>query len=710
MVVSIFAVAGMSWAQEAEASTTINPTPDDTWMTNGTVYSVIRHGDYIYVGGKFGKVLSSPTGASFAARNLARFHADTGLGDPDWTPDVTGADMTKTQVYELAAAGENIWVGGTFGAVDGVARRNLAAVNASTGTVDQNVDPLVGPSETAGGVRAMAVSDTKVYVGGGFSGIDGKGRKNLAAFDFSGNLDAKWRPKTDKVVRGLDFSCDGTTIFATGSFRNAAGPDGVYAPREQVARFDTAYSSLHPWAIPAGKVGSEEVGSDLAVTCERVTVPFLGPNHLRSFRLDDGNMGTVAWDIKSGGDPQTVAMLGDDKLIVGGHFGQVQGGKRARIAQLNLSDGSLDPWNPGITGKDGAATIGPWDLLVDGNHLYIGGGFWEVAGLERTFLTRFTTSLPPASDTTPPETTIDSGPQDPAGGSAQFVFSSSESGSTFECSLDGEAFSSCTSPKDYTDLAEGEHTFEVKATDSANNADTTPASHTWTVVDATAPTVQPSAQSLVLSSTLGTNTVPVKLTWSATDDSGTISEYKLQQSTNGGDFTNVSISKTATSRILQLAPGNTYQFRVQAKDQAGNWSDWANGAKFTVSDHQESSSALTYAGTWTAETLSSAYGGSLNYAGSNGAKAQFSFTGSSVSWVAPKNADRGKATVWIDGVKDSTIDLYSSSDQPRKVVFVKNDLDASQAHTLEVQVLGNKNAASNGTRVDVDAFTVLSSP
>jgi trimeric autotransporter adhesin len=238
----------------------------------------------------------------------------------------------------------------------------------------------------------MAVSGTKVYVGGGFSGIDGIGRKNLAAFDFSGNLDAQWRPKTDKVVRGLDFSCDGTTIFATGSFRNAAGTTGVFAPREQVARFNTATGSLHPWAIPAGTVENGEIGSDLAVTCERVTVPFLGPNHLRSFRLDDGDKGTVAWDIKAGGDPQTVAMLGDDKLIVGGHFGQIQGGKRARIAQLNLSDGKLDPWNPGITGKAGAATIGPWDLLVDGNHLYIGGGFWEVAGLERTFLTRFTFS------------------------------------------------------------------------------------------------------------------------------------------------------------------------------------------------------------------------------------------------------------------------------------------------------------------------------
>jgi hypothetical protein len=402
MAVSMLAVAGTSWAQETEISPTLNPTPDDTWMTNGIVYSVIRHGDYIYVGGKFNKVRSSLTGTSFGVNNLARFHADTGVGDSTWRPRVTGADTTKTIVYELAAVGDNIWVGGTFGAVNGVARRNLAAVSPDTGAVDPNVDSLVGPSETAGGVRAMLVSDNKVYVGGGFSGIDGKTRKHLAAFDFSGNLDLKWKPKTDKQVRGLDFSCDGATIFAIGQFRNAAGSDGVFSPREQVARFDKASGALDPWAIPAGTNGATDVASDLAISCtpglERVTVPFLGPNHLKSFRLDTGDTGTVAWDLKNGGDTQTVTMLGPDKLIIGGHFSQIQdvnggpGIKRTRIAQLNLSDGSVDPWNPGIEGKDGAGTIGPWDLLVDENHLYIGGGFWKVGGLDRTFLTRFTFS------------------------------------------------------------------------------------------------------------------------------------------------------------------------------------------------------------------------------------------------------------------------------------------------------------------------------
>ena len=380
--------AGTKTHALAPASPTLNPTPDSTWMTNGTVYSMIRYGDYVYVGGNFTRAMRAPGGQSFAATNLARFNANTGVGDPTWTPDVTGTDMTTTQVYALAAAGGKIWVGGKFEAVDGVARRNLAAVSPATGVLDPIVDPIIG-SATSGAVRALLASSTKVYVGGGFTTFDGKSRSNLGALDFSGNVDPAWKPKASSSVRSLASSCDGATVFAGGTFRNAAGSNGVYSPRYSLARFTATDGSLHPWAIPAAVVGNDEGAIDLSVTCERITVAYQGPNYARSFRLDDGNSGTLAWANKCGGDPQAVAMLGPDKVVIGGHFSQIKRVKRVRIALVNLSDGSVVPgWSPAVEGH----WMGPWDLLVDENHLFVGGRFTTVGGLTQYNFARFTFS------------------------------------------------------------------------------------------------------------------------------------------------------------------------------------------------------------------------------------------------------------------------------------------------------------------------------
>jgi hypothetical protein len=91
-------------------------------------------------------------------------------------------------------------------------------------------------------------------------------------------------------------------------------------------------------------------------------------------------------------------------------------------------------------------------------------------------------TTPPPPDTTPPDTTITSGPSGTVTSTtAQFSFTSTETGSTFECQLDDAAYAACTSPATYTGLAAGPHTFGVRATDAAGNTDATPATRTWTI-------------------------------------------------------------------------------------------------------------------------------------------------------------------------------------------------------------------------------------
>jgi hypothetical protein len=87
-------------------------------------------------------------------------------------------------------------------------------------------------------------------------------------------------------------------------------------------------------------------------------------------------------------------------------------------------------------------------------------------------------------DSTPPETTIVSRPPDPTTSpAATFTYASNEPGSSFQCKLDGGAFSSCSAAGvTYTGLAEGAHTFQVRATVASDNADPTPAGYSFQVV------------------------------------------------------------------------------------------------------------------------------------------------------------------------------------------------------------------------------------
>ncbi|HET8873150.1 MAG TPA: hypothetical protein VFM83_05645, partial [Gaiellaceae bacterium] len=65
---------------------------------------------------------------------------------------------------------------------------------------------------------------------------------------------------------------------------------------------------------------------------------------------------------------------------------------------------------------------------------------------------------------------------------ARFKFTSTERGSQFQCKTDWrKGWWTCRSPKRYSPLRPGRHTFEVRAIDRAGNVDRTPARKVWTI-------------------------------------------------------------------------------------------------------------------------------------------------------------------------------------------------------------------------------------
>lgn len=85
-------------------------------------------------------------------------------------------------------------------------------------------------------------------------------------------------------------------------------------------------------------------------------------------------------------------------------------------------------------------------------------------------------------DTTPPQTKLGhKPPKRTQWTNAVFRFGADEA-ATFQCKIDSKPFRPCTSPKRYKRLHVGRHRFQVVATDSALNADTSAARYRWRIV------------------------------------------------------------------------------------------------------------------------------------------------------------------------------------------------------------------------------------
>ena len=169
-------------------------------------------------------------------------------------------------------------------------------------------------------------------------------------------------------------------------------------------------------------------------------------------------------------------------------------------------------------------------------------------------------------DTTPPVTTINAGPAGLTNDSTPtFAFSSNETGSTFQCKVDGGAFGPCTSPRQTSNLGDGAHTFYVRAIDQAHNVDATPASRPFTV-DTTPPSTNITGGPSGLTND-GTPTFSFN-----SNEAGT-----FQCRVDNGSFGGCASPKTTSP----LAEGS-HTFVVRAADRVGNVDPSPATRSFTV--------------------------------------------------------------------------------------------------------------------------------
>jgi hypothetical protein len=392
-----------------------------------------------------------------------------------------------------------------------------------------------------------------------------------------------------------------------------------------------------------------------------------------------------------------------------------------------------------VSSADLGATS-PKDVAIspDNNAAYITYG---ISGTTSSKVLKVS-GVAPARDTTAPETTIDSGPSGTVNSSsARFFFSSSENGSSFQCSLDGAAFRACTSPQDYFSLSEGQHTFRVRATDASGNTDSSPASRTWTVSTTTTglqtfqendgrtgyanwlfygdPSFSDGSSSY---SNIAGSSAALKF-------DGTSVTWKTQKLPDGG-ITDVYLDGTKVKTFDAYSATKKYNINgysasglantthtlklvVTGRKNATSSNNYTEIDRFVVGTTtvQERSPKVTY-GPWSGTTSNKASGGAYRQSGSTQLVANlFNFTGPRVDVITAVGPTRGLATVKIlindgDGnftndveAKMARFDMNAPTVQWQMIASITG-LDSTKRYYLKV-------FSADGKKVVVDGYNAV---
>jgi len=400
----VTALAAQSLLILSPASAQIVDQPARTWgigpasataasVGKPRVLAILPVGDRIVVGGTFDTVID-PAGNEYPAKNLAVFSASTGAADLSF-----GASANNT-VTSLASDGQGtVFVGGTFGTVNGATRKGLAALDVGTGALRPWAPSIVAPGQ----VDALAYRDGAVYAGGNFAAVtDGSGssRPFLAkASAVTGTVDTAWIPAPNDRVRALAVANDGTgRLFVGGDFTSVSAKTST----NKIAAVAGTGSGAVDTTFRAGATNQRTYAPVYDLTSDATRVYAAAAGSGGACAALSATTGTTLWSDHTNGNLQSVRLAGG-LLYCAGHFsgtGSFLGQTRYKVAAVDPATGALNAFAPNVNSSQG-----PWALATDATHLYMGGDFNSISGVPQPHFAMFidtaaqTPPRPPASPT-----------------------------------------------------------------------------------------------------------------------------------------------------------------------------------------------------------------------------------------------------------------------------------------------------------------------
>jgi PKD repeat protein len=355
LAVTLMVVVGVLPAP-AQAVVTETPlstdSPDHPVGAFGRVNDIAVVGTTAYLGGDFSSV-GGVTRNGLAAIDLLTGHVN------DWNPNVNGV----VHAIETSPDGSLLYVGGKFSAIGTTTRRRLAALDADTGR------PTSWHPRPSAMVKAIDVRGSDVYIGGVFQTVGGVAVPYAAKVNaVTGDADPNWDPRPSSSVNTLEVAPGGATVYLAGSFDEIDGEN-----QEHAAEVTAASGALTNWDP---NIRQTVIDLDVSSDGSRVylAVGGAGGDGGNLAVAVAATSGSIAWSHATSGDVQAV-VAGPDRVYFGGHFDESEGEPADKLLAFRANGQRDTGWDPGMDSPLGvwALTFAGGVLFVGGDFSEIGG-------------------------------------------------------------------------------------------------------------------------------------------------------------------------------------------------------------------------------------------------------------------------------------------------------------------------------------------------
>lgn len=393
---------------------TVSADPLPTAQIDGVVWTQAVVGNTVFVGGDF--AAARPAGAGPGQRTVPRANL--------MAYDIRSGALTSFRadtngpVLAMAASpdGTRLYIGGNFTRVAGQNRWRIAAFDTRT----QQLLPFAPNAGTT--VRALAATNSVLYVGGDFKTLNFADRPYAGAVSASGGGTLPWRPAPDGPVTALAMSPTASLVVMGGRFSKVRGSTAI-----GIAAVDTSSGAPQRWgtATLLDQANDGTSVTSLATDARSVyatTYNWMGGGNLEGSFKANATTGALEWVEDCHGDHYSVFPAGGAVYLsshsyycgnIGDGFLESDPAVRYHATAVTAAatvtnrfnaiygkasfDGKPSPsllhwypvWDPGTYTGQHQAT---WHVTGNRDYVVYGGEFRAVNGQPQQGLVRFARS------------------------------------------------------------------------------------------------------------------------------------------------------------------------------------------------------------------------------------------------------------------------------------------------------------------------------